>query len=165
MKQKSKPKEKTCVGFLLYISIAGYNGFQEPDGKHDLYWELIAQLDKAGIDITSVDTIPGWFNLNQDWIQVYVPHRAIDQQYRVGLTDWWPENLRFMLEQGLDSGLIIMQVNYLMASRNMPKKDKQNFNSFRDQIIKKLAVDSPTGDRKVTQDLWAHHLIKIEPYV
>jgi hypothetical protein len=164
MKQKSKPKEKTLVGWLLYISIAGYNGFSEPDGKEDIYWALIEKFKNAGIHITSVDTIPGWFNLNQDWIQVYVPYRAIGQHYRVELTDWWPQDLKFLLDEGLESGLILMQVKYLVASKSMPKKDKQNHDVFRDQLIEKLAQDSETGDRTITQTIWERHEIKIRDY-
>lgn len=149
-------KEKMYLGFLVSISIPGHTGFLDTP-KSEEYWNLYSKFEVARVKATSVDTIPGWFNLNQDWIQVYVPIEGIKQDYYVGLTDWWPAELRELLEKGLLDGSVIMMVSTISASRRVPKKTKKNYSEFKQKLFEKVA-------QGFNSDTFKEYGIKFEEY-
>jgi hypothetical protein len=49
------------------------------------FFRLLTILDQKKIQYRKVDTVPGWYNANQDWIEVFVekPRQEWDGVYDV----------------------------------------------------------------------------------
>lgn len=70
---------------------------------------LQEMLSRAGIVYKRVDTIPGWYNLNQDWLEfedVVETHWGTCKILSLSQGDW--EKLQSLLEEGR----LLMMVHY-----------------------------------------------------
>lgn len=135
-------KKPETIGFLLSLSVPGSTwrmDLSEEQLNCHPFVQLRRTLDKFYISYKSCDTLPGWYNLNHDWLQLYVPLRAMTQEYRIGFaSDWWPEELRDYLDKGLEDGRLIMMVSYVELRKNFPRKTKPCFQEEVDKILQML---------------------------
>ena len=131
-------KKPETIGFLLSFSVPGstwMHDLSEEEFNDHPFVKLRRALEKFNIPYKCCDTLPSWWDLNQDWLQLYVPERAMIQHYRIGFSEWWPDILRQYLQTALDTGKIILVVHQVQLSRNFPRKNKTNFQEEIDRIL------------------------------
>lgn len=89
---------------LLSIAVPGDQNLVSKTAK-------ILQLNllRHGIEFTKVDSMAGWYNLNQSWYEFRAPVTTSWGPVRVEI----PELMEF-LEDYLSQGLLIMQVHYIV---------------------------------------------------
>lgn len=99
----------STVTALVSVSVPGLT---LKSGENPLFNDLMHRLTEAGVEWEKVDSMAGWFNLNQDWVEFETTVH----------TSWGPVQIDFGSQRGalskwlsecLHQGFLIAQIHYV----------------------------------------------------